>query len=273
VKQVQMKMILKIFLHTLAVVFLTVITQIGGLVYLFGLMTNLLLGIDCKWKKMGVFIGGYLFFVFLVVPLIAPVFGREKVKVNRQIRPTNYMTILLNRNYVRPALNDLLAQTARNISASGGDVEIRFLDANFPFFIHFPLLPPLIHHDGKKIDISFVYESQDGKLSNKKKSISGYGAFTSSGVNELNQTQVCKSKGYWQYDFTKYFTLGKINHHLVFSEKGTKILMRALLRNKKLGKIFIEPHLKQRLGLTSNKIRFHGCQAVRHDDHIHIQLR
>ena len=30
---------------------------------------------------------------------------------------------------------------------------------------------------------------------------------------------------------------------------------------------------KTRLLLTSDKIRFHGCQAVRHDDHIHVQLK
>ncbi len=34
-----------------------------------------------------------------------------------------------------------------------------------------------------------------------------------------------------------------------------------------------KPHLKTRLKLSSAKIRFHGCQAVRHDDHIHVQLR
>lgn len=39
-----------------------------------------------------------------------------------------------------------------------------------------------------------------------------------------------------------------------------------------IGKLFIEPHLKTRLKLTSNKIRFHGCQAVRHDDHMHVQM-
>jgi hypothetical protein len=27
------------------------------------------------------------------------------------------------------------------------------------------------------------------------------------------------------------------------------------------------------LGLTNNKIRFHGCHAVRHDDHLHVQLK
>lgn len=39
-----------------------------------------------------------------------------------------------------------------------------------------------------------------------------------------------------------------------------------------LQKIFIEPHLKNALGITDSHIRFQGCRAARHDDHIHIQV-
>lgn len=39
-------------------------------------------------------------------------------------------------------------------------------------------------------------------------------------------------------------------------------------------KIFIEPHEKQKLSLTSKyKIRIHGCKAIRHDDHIHLEVK
>ena len=37
-------------------------------------------------------------------------------------------------------------------------------------------------------------------------------------------------------------------------------------------KVFIEPHLRRRLGVESSKLRFQGCRAARHDDHIHMQL-
>lgn len=67
-------------------------------------------------------------------------------------------------------------------------------------------------------------------------------------------------------------TLGSINSNLDFSKKGTKLLIMAFLKQKELQKIFIEPHLKQRLHLTNKKIRYHGCHAVRHDDHLHIQI-
>jgi murein endopeptidase len=54
---------------------------------------------------------------------------------------------------------------------------------------------------------------------------------------------------------------------------GTKLLVEVLLKFDNMEKIFIEPHLKSRLGLTNSKIRYHGCGAVRHDDHIHIQVK
>lgn len=58
-----------------------------------------------------------------------------------------------------------------------------------------------------------------------------------------------------------------------FDTDKTRELVDLFAKQPTIGKIFIEPHLKTRLNLTSNKIRFHGCQAVRHDDHIHVQLQ
>ena len=44
-------------------------------------------------------------------------------------------------------------------------------------------------------------------------------------------------------------------------------------RSRGIGKIFIEPHIPAGLGISNDAIRFQGCRAARHDDHIHIQLR
>jgi hypothetical protein len=38
-------------------------------------------------------------------------------------------------------------------------------------------------------------------------------------------------------------------------------------------RIFIEPYLAARLGVSSPLLGFQGCRAARHDDHIHIQIR
>ena len=250
---------------------MTVLTQIGGLIFLISLIISKKWNKNLKFKTFIIFISLYVFFTFLIVPLIAPIFGREKVKHTEKIQPTNYMTVLLNRNYVQPKLNDLLIQTAKELS--GTTIEIHYLDANFPFINKFPLLPHLSHNDGKKIDISLIYETNIGKITNKQKSVSGYGVFEHPKLKEYNQIEKCLKNRYFQYDYPKYITFGKINKDLVFSEKGTKQLIKSILKSRNLGKLFIEPHLKIRMKLNDNRIRYHGCKAVRHDDHIHIQLK
>jgi len=267
----KLKILLKIIIKIIFFVFLTVLNQIGGIIYLVSLIISKKWNKQLKFKSLIVFIGLYLLSTLLIVPIIAPIFGREKVKHTRKIRPTNYLTVLLNRNYVRPELNELLNQTEKELK--GTNIEIHYLDANFPFINKFPLLPHLSHNDGKKIDISLIYETNSGKITNKQKSVSGYGVFENPKPNEYNQIEKCLNNGYFQYDYPKYLTLGKINKELKFSEKGTKKLIKSFLKSRKLGKLFIEPHLKSRMKLSDNRIRYQGCRAVRHDDHIHVQLK
>ena len=257
---------MKKILYTIIFIFLTIITQIGGVLFL----VSLWISKKRKLNIMFVFIPLYLVSTFLFVPHLASLLGREPVIHSSKIEPTNYLTILLNRDYVRPKLNQLLQKTEQYL----GDVpfKIKYLDASFPFIDKFPLLPHLSHNDGKKIDISFIYQDSHGMV-DAKKSRSGYGVFVPIKNGEYNQTKVCKSKGAFQYDYPKYLTLGQINKELVFSEKGTKQLIDALLKNRELGKLFIEPNLKKRLNLTDKRVRNHGCRAVRHDDHIHVQLK
>jgi hypothetical protein len=49
-------------------------------------------------------------------------------------------------------------------------------------------------------------------------------------------------------------------------------LARALLADPMMGKAFLEPPLARQLGPKDAKLRFQGCRAARHDDHIHAQL-
>lgn len=87
----------------------------------------------------------------------------------------------------------------------------------------------------------------------------------------LHQAKDCKSKGYWQYDYARFLTLGSRND-LEFDINNTKHLISKLVQSSLTEKIFIEPHLKSRMTLSNKKIRFQGCHAVRHDDHIHYQI-
>ena len=257
---------MKKLLYTFIFIILTILTQIGGVIFLLSLWISK----KSKFNSILLFFPLYLISTFLITPNLAPLFGREPIQNSAKIEPTNFMTILLNRNYVRPELNQLLYKTEQNLV--NAPFKIKYLDASFPFINKFPLLPHLSHNDGKKVDISFIYENSQGTVDDKK-SRSGYGVFVPLKQGEYSQTKMCKSKGAFQYDYPKYLTLGKINEDLNFSEKGTKELIDAFLKNQELGKLFIEPNLKKRLGLSNKKVRNHGCRAVRHDDHIHVQLK
>ena len=264
---------MKIILHIVFIVLLTITTQIGGLIYLISILICNKIKIDFKFKRVIFFSSLYLLTTFFIVPKIATYFGREKIKENKYLASNFFLTKLCNRNYVTPKLNLVLENISNNINTKNENFKIIYLDANFPFFNGFPLLPHLSHNDGKKIDISFIYIDSSEKITNLKPSLSGYGVYVEPTIKEINQTKVCKNKGFWQYDFTKYFTFGKIHKNLQLSENSTKLLIKEIINQKEVSKIFIEPHIKNRLKLKSSKIRFHGCKAVRHDDHIHFQIK
>ena len=224
-------------------------------------------------KRVGLFIGLYLLTTFLIVPKVAPLFGREKIKETEFVQAHSFFYKLANRNYVRPELNESIGKIAEEFAQKHDGIKMIYLDANFPFINKFPLLPHLSHNDGKKIDISLIYQNTNGQLTDKKPSISGYGAYEGPTEKEFDQIAVCKQRGNWQYDFPKYLTFGTINKDIEISPKATRDLAKLIVKQKEIGKLFIEPHLKNRMNLTDGKVRFHGCQAVRHDDHIHFQLK
>ncbi len=261
----------KFAVYILLFIILTIISQVGGIVYI---LSTFFFKKDQygKLKQLALALFVYSVTTFLVIPKIAPLFGRQKIQNSKFVTYHNFLTVLCNRNYVTPELNNTIEKVGAQLHKKLPNIQLVYLDANFPFFDDFPLLPHLSHNDGKKIDLSFVYKTELGSLTNNKPSRSGYGIFESPKKQEQNTPILCKKKGYWQYDFTKYLTLGSTDN-LFFALKENRILLNILSKQKSVSKIFIEPHLKSRLQLTSTKIRFHGCKAVRHDDHIHLQIK
>ena len=87
--------VLKFILKSLLFLILTILTQIGGVVYLLSLLISPRLKIDFKGKGTVLFLLLYATSTFVIVPILAPLFGREKVIHTDKISPTNYMTVLL----------------------------------------------------------------------------------------------------------------------------------------------------------------------------------
>ncbi len=263
----------KITLHCLVFIALTLLTQIGGVVYVMSFVFSRRIKVSFPLKGLVAFLIIYSLGTFVTAPMLAKLFNRERVTNYDNLHPANYMTVLLNRNYVRPEVNAYLQEVSEELAQTNPQVKMRYLDANFPLIDGFPLLPHLSHSDGKKIDMSLIYENEQGEIIDASKSISGYGVFEGPRQGELNQNKACLTAGFSFYDYPKYMTLGSINEELRFSEQGTKALMDALIHHEAIDKVFLEPHLTERLRLKNKKIRFQGCHSVRHDDHIHVQVK
>lgn len=261
---------------------LTILTQVGGLVYLLSFLTHPLIYRRLKNKyfrgilKMSSFLALYFLMTFLIVPFVAKPFGREQLPINEKnhLKPLTILTCILNRNYVRTELKETTFRVANDMNQQFPGTSLNYLDGNFPFFDGFPLIPHLSHNDGKKLDITFCYrDKKTNRQTNKCPSFIGYGIAENPLPGETNTAFICAQKGYWQYSFLQKVIPQANKQNFTFDNIKTKTLVDLFAAQTTIEKIFIEPHLKTRLNLRSDKIRFHGCQAVRHDDHIHIQLK
>jgi len=267
---------------SLLFVVLTLLTQTGGIVFLFSLcfygivertFTNKILRVSAK---VFIFCALYFLSVVLVNPLLARQFGRAALPVlnNASLKPATVWTWLLNRHYVRPEMEGVVLSVASRLSQESPGTVVNYLDASFPYIDNFPLPPHLSHKDGRKVDLSFMYvDAETGVPTDEIPSIIGYGVCEPPLAGEEDRPNDCMQKGYWQYNLLQQIVPDGTKPNLLFDEARTSRLIKLLAADPAVGKIFIEPHLKTRLRLASPKVRYHGCQAVRHDDHVHIQLR
>ena len=268
----------KILLLVFLLAVLTVLTQTGGIVLLcaIGIVFFFRKRLSSRWMvylaTSFVFILLYAISSFTIVPLAAKHFGRVPLPLRGGVKPLNVGTCVLNRHYVRPALRDVVMKSYQTLNAKYPKCTMNYLDAGFPFYNGFPLLPHLSHNDGRKLDLAFFYLDKNGNQLHDAPSAIGYGVSESPRASEENYAERCASKGYWLYGVMERIVPQNKKPDYIFDAKRTTELVTILSRNKAVEKIFIEPHLKKRLGLSSPKIRFHGCQAVRHDDHVHVQI-
>lgn len=156
----------KVIGNGLLFLFLTIVTQIGGVVLLCWLPVGRFIEKRIKNRfitaatKTLVFSGLYLITTFVFVPILAKSFGRVALPVwhGTTIQPLTLWTCLLNRHYVNPTLKMALEKVALQINKEFPGTQVAYLDANFPFLNQFPLFPHLSHNDGRKVDLAFFYQ-------------------------------------------------------------------------------------------------------------------
>jgi len=274
----QGRQVFRFALHVFIVIILTLLTQIGGVVYTIVLAATRILGIRRFPIKLGLFLLCYAAATF-AASLIAPMFGRVPLScmpdATDRLVVRSPLYCMLNRNYVTPPVRDLANALAEHMDSEFPGTVTVALDANFPFLNGFPLLPHLSHTDGKKLDFAYYYRDADGTfLNGVTRSPIGYFAFEQPVSGD---EQPCAGRHDWLTTRWDLDVLQPLFPAYRIEEQRTAAAIRWLttegVAKFHLEKVFIEPHLKNALGITDSHVRFQGCRAARHDDHLHVQVQ
>lgn len=170
---------------------------------------------------------------------------------------------VLGRNYVREGGVEVLREAQARVETAHGRSPLIWTDASGPW--PGTLWPHRSHGSGHQIDVALYYEGHDGRLKRNPTGFAGYFAYEPTGPEEA---PAC-TPGSRPLDFGDPPT----DRTWRWDAARNATLVTALLEDARVRRIFLEPHLVERLGLSGHpKIGFAGCRAARHDDHIHIDL-
>ena len=269
------------------ILLLTALTQIGGLVWL---VSRLVIRQFCHGAAPAVSVRAarlsrhqllmtwglavplYGVLTAVIIPPIAAWPGRVRLACfdnGGVLMPAGPLACTLNRNYLRPELRTLLTDLAEAIAQQFPGSRVTTLEAGFPFIDGFPMLPHLSHRNGRKVDIAFFYRDSgtDQPIAGGSPSPLGYFLYEQPRPDEIAR---CRDR--WaplRWDFA---WLQPSRPTWTLDQPRTAAILAWLQADPRVLKIFIEPYLAQCLNVTGGKIRFQGCHAARHDDHIHIEI-
>jgi hypothetical protein len=266
----------------LAILVLTILSQVGGaiLILAWGVGRLLLPRGWHGWRRglvvAGLFAGLYLAATYAVVPPLAALAGRVplpcRAEPGHPVAAAHPLYCLLNRNYVDPRLPPLLDSLAAAMDHAYPGTVTLYLDANFPFLDGVPLAPHLSHDDGRKLDLAYSYAGPDGDYRpGLLRSPIGYWAFEQPGPDD---PQPCPEPRWLTLRWDMSLLQGLYPDRPLEPKRTRAAIAWLLAEGPRFGleKILLEPHLVRRFGLSSPLLRFQGCRAARHDDHLHLQI-
>jgi hypothetical protein len=180
------------------------------------------------------------------------------------IRPASPTYCYLKRHYVTPAARAVTMAVADRMAAQFAGTRLSYMDASGADGRK-PFAPHLSHGDGRQIDFGLFFTDKAGRPLAKPPTLSGYGAFE---PPRPGDERMC----------------GKVPHGPIAADPPTnrdwrldeprsRAMVLDFTADPHVRRVFLEPHLKARLGLSANpKVRFQGCRAARHDDHLHVDF-
>jgi hypothetical protein len=182
------------------------------------------------------------------------------------VRPARPFYCTARRHFVTPAAREAIHDAAKAMGKRFPGAPVTYMEASWPSG-KAPMPPHLSHGDGHQVDISIYYETLDGKpLAAPYKTWTGFNAFE---PPRKESERVSCPKG-------SEHEKGKdpdADRKWRMDETRTRALLKIFVEDKRVRRVLIEPHLEKRLGFDGHpKVRFAGCNAARHDDHLHVDF-
>lgn len=173
-----------------------------------------------------------------------------------------------DRHFVRTAVRDALIDVAHLMVDLHPGAKLRFMDASGPLGEK-PFSPHLSHGDGRQIDLALYYTDTNGVPLDHFPDTSRHGGFWPAEPARPGEALACPGGRTGPAEKPD----PPADRPWRLDEVRTRALVEALVSDSRVKRILIEPHLERRLGLWGHpKLRFAGCQAARHDDHLHVDF-
>ena len=172
------------------------------------------------------------------------------------------------RHFVTPSARGALIAAAQVMRDRYPGEVLRFMDASGPTGRK-PLEPHLSHGDGRQIDLALYYTDSNGLPLGRFPDTRRYGGYYPAEPPRPGEEDACPQGRKGRAEKPDPPT----DRPWRLDEARTRLLIETLIADGRVRRVLLEPHLERRLGLWGQpKVRFAGCQAARHDDHIHVDF-
>jgi len=184
------------------------------------------------------------------------------------LEPTRPRYCRDDRHWVTPQARAALIDAAAAVRERYPGEVLRFMDASGPDGVK-PFPPHLSHGDGRQIDLGLYYTDVQARPLRTFPAYERHGGYWPAEPPRPGEIVACPQGRVGRAEKPD----PPADRPWRLDEARTRALLEALIGDRRVRRVLIEPHLEMRLGLWGHpKLRFAGCQAARHDDHIHVDF-
>ncbi len=184
------------------------------------------------------------------------------------LEPTRPYYCRRDRHFVTPTTRDALIDTAAAMRRLYPGEVLRFMDASGPDGRK-PFPPHRSHGDGRQIDLGLYYTDVQDRPLTVFPATDRYGGYWPAEPPRPGEEVACPQGRPGRAEKPD----PPADRPWRLDEARTKALVEILIADRRVRRVLIEPHLERRFGLWGHpKLRFAGCQAARHDDHLHVDF-